>query len=292
MWIRLILLLVLTGIAGAQSLEGIFDIHAHCDPDRTNRSLDVFELAKLYKDRGFRGFVVMNHHDPTAGLAYLARKQVPNLEVYGGIVLNSLIGGMNQHAVEHFLRMEGGFGKIVYMPTTDSENEVGKYSKRAFVSISKEGKLLPEVLAMLDLIAKHKLVMSTGHSSPEEILLLIREGKKRGIEKILVSNPLYRAIMMSVDQMKEAADMGAYIEFIYYSVGRPNAQVTMKDYADAIKAIGPEQCILSSCGGQEWLPIHTFAWKELFKGMRENGLTIEEIELMAKANPLRLLGLE
>jgi len=292
MWIRLILLLVLTGIAGAQSLEGIFDIHAHCDPDRTNRSLDVFELAKLYKDRGFRGFVVMNHHDPTAGLAYLARKQVPNLEVYGGIVLNSLIGGMNQHAVEHFLRMEGGFGKIVYMPTTDSENEVGKNSKRAFVSISKEGKLLPEVLAMLDLIAKHKLVMSTGHSSPEEILLLIREGKKRGIEKILVSNPLYRAIMMSVDQMKEAADMGAYIEFIYYSVGRPNAQVTMKDYADAIKAIGPEQCILSSCGGQEWLPIHTFAWKELFKGMRENGLTIEEIELMAKANPLRLLGLE
>jgi len=292
MWIRLILLLVLTGIAGAQSLEGIFDIHAHCDPDRTNRSLDVFELAKLYKDRGFRGFVVMNHHDPTAGLAYLARKQVPNLEVYGGIVLNSLIGGMNQHAVEHFLRMEGGYGKIVYMPTTDSENEVGKNSKRAFVSISKEGKLLPEVLAMLDLIAKHKLVMSTGHSSPEEILLLIREGKKRGIEKILVSNPLYRAIMMSVDQMKEAADMGAYIEFIYYSVGRPNAQVTMKDYADAIKAIGPEQCILSSCGGQEWLPIHTFAWKELFKGMRENGLTIEEIELMAKANPLRLLGLE
>ena len=265
MWIRLILLLVLTGIAGAQSLEGIFDIHAHCDPDRTNRSLDVFELAKLYKDRGFRGFVVMNHHDPTAGLAYLARKQVPNLEVYGGIVLNSLIGGMNQHAVEHFLRMEGGYGKIVYMPTTDSENEVGKNSKRAFVSISKEGKLLPEVLAMLDLIAKHKLVMSTGHSSPEEILLLIREGKKRGIEKILVSNPLYRAIMMSVDQMKEAADMGAYIEFIYYSVGRPNAQVTMKDYADAIKAIGPEQCILSSCGGQEWLPIHTFAWKELFK---------------------------
>ena len=292
MWIRLILLLVLTGIAGAQSLEGIFDIHAHCDPDRTNRSLDVFELAKLYKDRGFRGFVVMNHHDPTAGLAYLARKQVPNLEVYGGIVMNSLIGGMNQHAVEHFLRMEGGYGKIVYMPTTDSENEVGKNSKRAFVSISKEGKLLPEVLAMLDLIAKHKLVMSTGHSSPEEILLLIREGKKRGIEKILVSNPLYRAIMMSVDQMKEAADMGAYIEFIYYSVGRPNAQVTMKDYADAIKAIGPEQCILSSCGGQEWLPIHTFAWKELFKGMRENGLTIEEIELMAKANPLRLLGLE
>ena len=71
------------------------------------------------------------------------------------------------------------------------------------------------VLEMLDLIAKHKLVLSTGHSSPEEILMLIREAKERGVENILVTNPLYWAVMMSVEQMKEAARMGAYIEFIY-----------------------------------------------------------------------------
>ncbi len=180
------------------------------------------------------------------------------------------------------------------MPTTGSEHEAlqGNNPSRPFVSISKDGKLLPEVLDMLDLIAEHKLVLSTGHSSPEEILMLIREGKERGIEGILVTNPLYWAIMMSVEQMKEAAELGAYIEFIYFSVGRPNAQVTMKDYADAIKAIGPEHCILSSCGGQASLPIHTYAWKELFRGMRENGLTEEEIGLMSKVNPARILDLE
>ena len=89
--------------------------------------------------------------------------------------------------------------------------------------------------------------------------MLIREGKERGMEGILVTNPLYWAIMMSIEQMKEAAELGAYIEFIYFSVGRPNAKVTMKDYADAIKAIGPEQCVLSSCGGQAWMPIHIHA---------------------------------
>jgi hypothetical protein len=278
-------------IAESPTLKGVFDVHAHAHPDTTARSIDVFELAKIYRDYGFRGFVVMNHHDPTAGLAYLVRKQFPELEVYGGIVLNHLIGGINKHAVEHFIRVEGGCGKIVYMPTTGSEHEVlqGNNPSRPFVSISKDGKLLPEVLDMLDLIAKHKLVLSTGHSSPEEILMLIREAEERDIEKILVTNPLYWAIMMSVDQMKETAELGAYIEFIYFSVGRPNAKVTMKDYADAIKAIGPEHCILSSCGGQAWMPIHTYAWKELFRGMRENGLTFEEIELMSKVNPLRLL---
>ena len=91
--------------------------------------------------------------------------------------------------------------------------------------------------------------------------------------------------------MREAAELGAYIEFIYYSVGRPGAGVTLEDYARAIRAIGPEHCILSSCGGQAWLPIHTFAWTELFRGMRENGISEAEIDVMAKANPARLLGL-
>lgn len=276
-----------------QSLAGVVDIHAHADPDTTPRSLDVFELARLYRDRGVRAMVIMNHSDPTAGLAYLVRKQVAGLEVFGGIVLNHLIGGMNQHAVEHFINMEGGCGRIVYMPTTGSEHEVRQGSNPAasFVPISSNGKLLPEVLDMLDFLAGRDLVLSTGHSSPAEIILLIREATERGIRRILVTNPLYWAISMSTEMMREAADLGAYIEFIYYSVGRPGASVTLEDYARAIRAIGPERCILSSCGGQAWLPIHTFAWSELFRGMRENDISEAEIDAMAKANPARLLGL-
>ncbi|MBC8229672.1 hypothetical protein H8E77_09020 [bacterium] len=275
-----------------QTLQGIIDIHAHAAPDKTHRSIDILELAKLYKDRGVRAMVIMNHFDPTAGLAYLAGKHAPGLEVFGGIVLNQLVGGINPAAVEHFIRVEGEYGKIVYMPTLDSENEI-RHSKssRPFVRISKDGQLLPEVLDMLDLIAKHKLILSTGHSSPEEVLLLTQAAKEQGVEKILATNPMFPSISMSVEQMREAAQLGAYIEFIYYSVGMPGAPVTMKDYADAIKTIGPERCILSSCGGQAWMPIHTFAWEELFRGMREHGLT-EEIERMAKVNPAHLLGLE
>ena len=83
-----------------QTFQGIIDVHAHADPDKTARSLDVFELAKLYRDRGFRGVVLMNHFDSTAGLAYLVDKYTPGLEVYGGIVLNRLIGGINPAAVQ------------------------------------------------------------------------------------------------------------------------------------------------------------------------------------------------
>jgi len=276
-----------------QTLEGVIDILAHASPDRTHRSIDFLELAKLYKDRGVRGMVIMNHFDPTAGQAYIARKHTPGLEVFGGIVLNRLVGGINTAAVEHFVNIEGGYGKIVYMPTLDSENDTrhGK-STNPFVRISENGRLLPEVLEMLELIARHKLVLSTGHSSAEEVMLLTQAAKERGVEKILATNPTYPSINMSVEQMKEAARLGAYIELIYYVVGMPGSSVTMKDYADAVRAIGPEHCILSSCGGQAWMPIHTFAWSELLNGMRENGLAKEEIDLMAKTNPADLLGLE
>ncbi|MDP6667783.1 MAG: DUF6282 family protein, partial [Dehalococcoidia bacterium] len=155
------------------TLQGVVDIHAHADPDRTGRPVDVLELAKLYSDRGVRAMVIMNHYDPTAGLAYLARKHAPSLEVFGGIVLNRLVGGINPLAVDHFVQVEGGAGRIVYMPTLDAENEVRQgNSSRPFVRISKDGELLPEVQDMLSLIAEHGLVLSTGHSSPEEVLML------------------------------------------------------------------------------------------------------------------------
>ncbi len=274
--------------------KGIIDIHAHASPDPAGRrSIDVFELAKLYEDNRFRGFVFMSHFDPTAGISYLARKKHPRLEIYGGIVLNTLIGGMNPHAVRHFAATDGHLGKIVYMPTIDCENEVKQSrSSGPYVSVSGSGRLLPEVLHMLDLIAELDLALSTGHNSPAEILLLIEEGRARGIDRILVTNPSYPAISMSTTDMKKAADLGAYLEFIYYCVGLPGSNVTMEDYALAIREIGPEYCILSSCGGQSWMPIHTYAWRELLRGMRENGISENEIDVMAKINPARLLGIE
>jgi hypothetical protein len=275
-------------------LEGIVDIHAHASPDRTARSLDAVELARMYRDRGVRAVLLMNHFDSTAGLAYLVNKRVPGIEVFGGIVLNHLIGGMNQAAVRHAAGLEGRRCRVVYMPTTGSEHEVtqGRHPDAPFMRISQGGRLLPEVLEMVDLVAELGLTLSTGHSSPAEILMLARAARERGVRNVLVTNPLYWAISMSIEAMREAAELGAFLEFIYYSVGRPNATVTVGDYAEAIRAIGPERCVLSSCGGQAWLPAHTFAWSELIRGLRENGIPRADIDLMSKTNPARLLGLD
>src|SRR5437867_9797000 len=119
-------------------LRGTIDIHVHSDPDNVPRSIDGLEAARLARANGMRGIVLKNHYDPTAGLAFLARKEAPGLEAFGGIDLNLTLGGMNPAAVQHMTQVAGGWGRIVWMSTFDADNQV-RYSKenRPFVSVSR-----------------------------------------------------------------------------------------------------------------------------------------------------------
>src|SRR6202167_612286 len=117
------LLLLTTGLSAyGQTLEGVIDMHAHSDPDGTPRSIDAIDLARLAKSRGMRAIVLKNHYEPTASLAWIVRKEVPGIEVFGGISLDLTNGGVNPAAVEWMTKVKGGYGRVVWFPTFDSEH--------------------------------------------------------------------------------------------------------------------------------------------------------------------------
>jgi hypothetical protein len=283
---------LLAGVAHAQ-LAGVVDIHVHADPDSVPRSIDAFDLAKLAKEKGMRALVLKSHWEPTASLAWSVRKIVPGIEVFGGIDLNRSVGGVNPAAVERMTLMKGGWGRVVWMPTFDSENQV-RYSKenRPFVPVAKGGVLLPEVREVLALIAKHGLTLETGHSSAEEGLLLVREAKRAGVQRMVVTHAALAPVHMSVAQMKQAAAAGAYLEFVYNALIGANREFTFAEYAKMLRDVGPEHCILSSDLGQAANPIHTTGLEAFFAGLKQAGITQAEIDRMAKTNPARALGLE
>ncbi|PWT99171.1 MAG: hypothetical protein C5B51_27715 [Terriglobia bacterium] len=273
-------------------LTGVIDIHAHSDPDRTPRSIDAIDLARLAKERGMRGLVLKNHYESTAALAYVVRKEVPGIEVFGGIDLNRSVGGVNPAAVEHMALMKGGWGKVVWMPTFDAENQV-RYSKesRPFVSVAKDGHLLPEVQQVIAVVAKNQLTFETGHSSAEEGLLLVREAKRQGVQHIVVTHAMKAPVNMSIPQMQEAARSGAYIEIDYGGLLGRNSQFKIGDYARAIREVGPASCILSSDLGQLGNPLHPDGLAAFFDALRKEGISQADIDLMSKTNPARALGL-
>ncbi|MDQ6663049.1 MAG: DUF6282 family protein [Acidobacteriota bacterium] len=286
-------LLTLPPLGMAQSLAGAIDIHAHSDPDSTPRSIDAIDLARLDKTRGMRGLVLKNHYEPTASLAYIVRKEVPGIEIFGGISLDRTVGGVNPAAVEKMAHVKGGWGRVVWMPTFDAENQV-RYSKesRPFVSVARDGRLLPETIAVISIIAKNHLVLATGHSSPGEGLLLIREGARQGVTHMVVTHAMIAPTRMTVADMREAAGLGAYIEFVYNALIGPKPELTIHDYVDAIRQIGPEFCILSSDLGQVGNPLHPDGLLRFFAELKKNGLSEAAIDRMSKVNPAKLLGLK
>lgn len=279
--------------AAAQSLSGVIDIHVHADPDSRPRSIDAIDLARLAKERGMRGLVFKSHWEPTASFAYLVRKAVPGIEAFGGIDLNLSVGGLNPEAVERMAMIKGGYGRVVWMPTFDSENQV-RYSKekRPFVPVSKGGQLLPQAKAVIAMVAKHHLMLETGHSSAAECLMIIREARRQGVQKIVVTHAMLAPVRMTVGQMKEAASMGAYLEFVYNGVIGANKESTMQEYAKAIQAVGPDFCIVSSDLGQTGNPLHPDGLAAFLAGLLKEGLSSADIELVSKRNPARALGLD
>jgi hypothetical protein len=249
------------------------------------------ELATLARGPN-AALVLKNHSDPTASLAYVVRKEVPDVEVFGGIALNRTVGGVNPAAVEHLAAVKGGWGRIVWMPTNDAENQV-RYSKqnRPFVPVSRDGKLLPEVQEVLGIIAQHRLVLATGHSSAAEDLMLIRAARSVGVESIVVTHPMSPPVNMSIGEMKVAAAMGAYLEFTYSGLLGPGRPLDLGDYVSAIRAVGPEQCILSSDLGQPGNPLHPDGWVTFLQELRVRGFSQKEIDQMSKVNPAKLLNL-
>ncbi len=274
-------------------LEGVIDIHCHCGPDSIRRNLDAAELAEMALARGMRGIVLKNHYEPTASLAYMVRKQVPKIASFGGITLNLASGGMNADAVEHMACVDGNWGRFVWMGSLDTESHLRYLGQnRTCVAVSRNGCLLPAVKEVLAVIARHQLVLATGHCTAEEGILLVREARKLGIRNILVTHAMMAPTHMPLSSMCEAADLGAFIEFVYNGLIGVHKEFEPQDYAEAIRAIGAERCILASDLGQATNPPHPEGLMSFFKALQKEGLRDGEIDRMTKRNPAVLLGLE
>jgi hypothetical protein len=276
--------------AMAQTMNGAIDMHAHSDPDGTPRAIDAIDLARLAKSRGMRGLVLKNHYEPTASLAYIVRKEVPGIEIFGGISLDLTVGGVNPAAVEWMTKVKGGYGRVVWMPTFDSENQVKRQNQqRPFARVAKDGKLVPEVVQVIGIVAKNNLVLETGHSSGAEDLLLIQEAKRQGVQHVMVTHALTNpGGPLTLAEIQEAAKMGASIELVYSPLNDAQLQ---KD-VEVIRAVGVGSVVLSSDLGQPTNPLHPDGLLALYKGLVAHGLTVAEVDQMSKVNPAKLLGLK
>jgi hypothetical protein len=263
-------------------------------------------MAKIAKASGMRGFVFKSKRiDPTP-LAYLARKATPGIDVFAGMSMDRPFR-LNADAVAVMAAVEGGWGRMVYMVAEDAA--VGKRAPERAVPVSRNGELLPEAKAVIATIAKTRtrgsngeLVMAAGHNSPEDSLLLVREGQRVGVKHMVLTHP---GGNWTFAQLQEAVKMGAFVEITCLSsfvpVERLGGKLNEAAYQRAlqlIRTLGPEHIIVSTDMGRMHSgnkvagnPTSPQAFAAAAKLLRAEGFTERQISMMFKDNPARLLGL-
>lgn len=286
-------------------LNGILDIHVHAGPSVASRELDAAEMLREAQVAGYRGFLVKDHYFPTMMGAQMVEKHVDNtkdVKVYGAICLNNSVGLFNLNAVDIAVSMGA---KIVYFPTVSSKNHIehhkghfvgsGKSSvpETPVVYVDESGKMDPDAVKVLQYLAEKDVVLGTGHGSAWEIDHLVEKAVELGVKRILVNHPQYH-IGASYEQMSKWASMGAYIEMnscVFAASGSKFGTLDDQVIADMLKAVPLKQMILDSDLGQRGngSPVENL-YGFILVLMNKFGLTREEIDLIAKENPAKLLG--
>jgi len=282
---------------------GVIDMHVHSHPDVFGRNMDDIDIAQLAKARGMRGIVLKNHVAETASRAALVMKVVPGIEVYGGIALNRAVGGINPDAVEWMHRTYGGRGKMVWLPTFESDKHVKTFGKpdAKGLTVAPGGTVSPEMEAVLKIIARENLILATGHIHPEEVLAVVRKGKELGVKNMLVTHGLTNVPGLSMAQAKEVAELGGVIEvcFLQFLAGA-NAplpflthwtQINAKHVAQAVKEFGAQSVLISSDLGQSGNMVHPDGLEAAVAALKKEGVSDADIDTMLRKNPARLLGL-
>jgi hypothetical protein len=261
--------------------------------------LDKKEKGRLY------GVFLKNHFYPTSPLIKSAGKTT--VKMFGSVVLNNFVGGFNKEAI-YAASLLTDSPIMVWFPTTSAAQflKSSKYeippewtagslpAARQSTEVNnlsvtgKKGSLKREVLEVLRMIKQTKSILATGHISWEESVILVKEAKQLGIEKIIITHPIYQRINMPVEIQKQLASLGARIEMCYsmYSID----DIPMEKIADQIRMIGPENCILSSDVGQKFSPSPSEALLDFSSKLYELGISLKEIELMLVKNPRVLVN--
>jgi hypothetical protein len=290
-------------------LKGSYDLHYHTGPAMFERLIDDFEAAKQARDVGMRAIVLKDHHDDTSRRAYLTQKIVPGIDVIGSLVLNYCMGDLNPFAVD--VAIKSG-AKIIFMPTVDARNhmtyygELGQYGPMKLANkktqeyqavngisiFTDDNELDPRVPIILKLIAESNIILGTGHLSSSEIRRLVTEAKKEGVAKIIITHVDFSFCKRTVEEQMEWVAQGAYMEYTYASLSPAWHSIIIDEMVENIRKVGPEHCILSSDLGQMHNPVSVEGLRILYRLLLENGFTEEEIRLMSKVNPAKLLGLD
>ena len=276
-------------------MEGAIDVHIHPGPDAYNaRVYDELEIAMQACRSGMRAVVFKGHSMPSARSAYFVQKAVDQwaeqnnrkkIDVRGGVMLGYAVGGLNPEAVLTSYRIGG---KHVWLPNKDSSFHHRLYGTPGGIDpLDEHDRIVPELREILALIAEGDMVLSLSHQSVKERFIIIDEARKMGVKRIEVGHPLALTAKMTIEQMKVAADKGAYLGM--YCANFESLVWSWDEFMKAVEVVGCDRIVIGTDCGHFAFPAPLEAMRLFITGMLTRGISDRDVEKMVKSNAGALL---
>lgn len=284
---------------GKISLKGVIDMHVHSNPDIRHRAYDDFELMEAAIRVRARAIVIKTHQGTTVDRAYLCNRHNEiihhgdnDFTMFGSVTLNRQMGGLNAAAVESGLKLGA---KVIWLPTQSARNNLekqkGDLSKA--VEVIRDGKIVPELQDIFQLIKDFDVVLGTGHLSPEEIFRVVEAARNAGVRKIVVTHPEWWMVGMSLeDQVRLVQDYDIILEHCFAQpMGGGKYKSNLPLNLEAIQACGYKNVMVSTDGGQVENPFWEAALEQYIQYLADHGISEEQIFYMTHEIQTRLLNL-
>jgi Family of unknown function (DUF6282) len=253
-------------------VQGAYDLHVHVSPDVPRRKIDDVTLAHRFAEAGLAGFGLKSHYTSTAERAQIVSAAVPGVRAIGTLTLNQAVGGMNALAVEIAAR-EGA--RIVWMPTVDSPAETAGrtepqpgdnvpqwarlqhelrelgLSVEPVHATDADGALLPETRDVLRAIARHDLILASGHLGRDDTFAVVEGAFEEGVQHVVITHPEFPCQDFSLEDQADLAARGCLLERCLTTP--QSGKTTWGHVFDGVRAVGVERTIFSSdCGNPEY----------------------------------------
>ena len=292
----------------ARVLKGSVDLHVHPAPSPLPRRVDAVEAAQAAESIGMRAIVVKSHHHSTVTDVLALGRDLNGLpvKVFGGIALNSAVGGLNPFAVDLALKLGG---RIVWFPTIGSPQHIAHHAahpdlkfpklavhvreERPIDVLDENGELRPEVHDIIGLIKEHDAILASGHMAPDRILAVFEAAHAAGVRRLLVNHPNF-VVEATHEQGRRFVELGAVIEhsLCMYDDRSSFYNWDIDVLLGWIGAVGADRSTLGSDLGQMKNPLPSEAFTNIVGQLLDAGLGEADVEAMVRRNPARLLDLE
>ena len=285
---------------------GTIDLHCHVYPEITleheGRQDDIDLIEGAVRAR-MGGVLLKSHFWPTVERAYYLRKRFLEIQIFSSITLNRVSGGVDPLVVES-AALQGA--SAVFFPTWQAANDLerGGFSRLVRerlpaaasgrgpgLTVAENGRLTTEAREVLDAAKSFNMLVCTGHVSPKESLTIIEAAAQRGLQ-VVFSHPSSRVIDASLDEMRQAAGMGAHVEFTALYGLSLRHHIPPLESVKVIQSIGAEHCVLTTDHFNAWVPPMPEMMRLAVGQLAECGLSSADLRRMTVDNPRRLLGLD